>query len=80
MDIETLTSMFGWMTVINLGILIFAAAMVRVTGDFAYEVRSKIFPMDREWFDKVTYAAVTLYKIFVIVFNVVPYIALTIVA
>ena len=79
MDVETLTSFFMWMAIVNVGILIFAAVMVSVAGDFAYEVRSKIFPMEREWFDKVTYASVALYKVLWIVFTVVPYVALRIV-
>jgi len=80
MDIETVRAVFGWMSLINMGILIFAAVLFRLAGDFVFEVRSNIFPMDREFFDRVTYTGVTGYKILWIVFNVVPYFALTLVA
>lgn len=80
MDIETLTSFFMWMAIVNAGILIFGAVLFGVAGDFVYAVRGKIFHMSRESFDNTTYAFVSAYKVLWIVFNVVPYVALRIIA
>ena len=79
MDIQALTSVFMWMTIINGAILVTAAVSFSVMGDLAYASRSKIFPIEREAFNIATYASVSLYKILWVVFNIVPYVALLIV-
>ncbi|MDH3474732.1 MAG: hypothetical protein OEM59_13685 [Rhodospirillales bacterium] len=47
--------------------------------DLVYRTQSKWFPIPRETFDVVIYAFLGLFKIFWLVFNAVPYVALLIV-
>ena len=47
--------------------------------DFIYNAHGQLFHLPREAFDVVLYAFLGLYKIFILVFNLVPYVALRIV-
>jgi len=79
MDIQTLTTLFMWCTIINGGILILWTVLLAFTPDLVYRTQSKWFPIPRETFNVVIYSFLGLFKIFFLVFNVVPYVALLIV-
>ena len=79
MDIEMLARFFMWCTILNVGVLLFSFVMVTFTGNIAYKLHSKWFPMPRETFNVVMYTFIGVYKIFVFVFNIVPWIALSII-
>ena len=49
------------------------------TPNLVYRSQSLFFPIPRETFDVVMYSFLGLFKIFFLVFNVVPFIALIIV-
>ena len=80
MDIEVVTRFFMWCTIINAGLLIFWALMCFLGLGFVHRMHSKWFPMPRETFNVVMYSFLGFYKIVVIVFNIVPYVALQIIA
>jgi len=79
MDIQTLQTFFGWCTVLNLGVLIVGGLLFTVGADFVYWVRGKLFTISRETFDTVAYCSIALYKLVVIAFGLVPWIALEII-
>ena len=79
MDIQTLISFFMWCSILNLGLLMLSFIMLACAGDFVYRMHSKWFPMPRDRFNAVIYSFIGFYKIIVIVFNVVPWAALSIV-
>ena len=81
MDISTLTRFFMWCTLLNTGLLLFSFLMVAqgIGGDFVYRMHSKWFPMPRDNFNAALYLIIGIYKIFVFVFNLVPWVALTII-
>ena len=79
MDIQTLTTFFMWCTILNVALLLFSSLMCICAADWAYRIHNKWFSISRETFNVAIYSFIGLYKIFVIVFNVVPYIALLIV-
>jgi hypothetical protein len=79
MDIPTLKSFFMWCTIINVGLLLFWTLMYFVAKDLVYRIQSKIFPLQKETFTVVFYCFLGLYKIFVMIFNIVPFIALSII-
>ena len=79
MEIQTLTTFFMWCTILNGGLLILSSLILLFAGDFVYGIHGKWFPMPRETFNVVIYAFLGLFKIFVLVFNVVPYVALLII-
>ena len=79
MDIQALTTFFMWCTIINGDMLVLAAIMFTVAPDFVYRKQSKWFPISRETFNVAMYSFIGLFKILVLVFNVVPYVALLII-
>ena len=79
MDIQILTSFFMWCSIINGGLLIFWTLMVMAAPELVYRTQRRWFAIPRETFDVVIYAFLGLYKIFFLVFNLVPYLALVIV-
>lgn len=76
MDIQTLTTFFMWCTVIDGGILILWTLMFALAPDLIYRIQSGFFPIHRETFNAVMYSFLGLFKIFFLVFNLVPYLAL----
>jgi len=81
MNIEMLTEFFMWCTILNVAFLVLSLSVVAFGfgGDFVYRMHSKWFPMPQETFNTVMYSFIGIYKIFVFVFNIVPWIALTII-
>lgn len=78
MDIQTLTIFFKWCTIINGGILILWAVFMMFAPNIVYRTQSIWFPIPRETFNVVIYSFLGVFKIFFLMFNVVPFIALLI--
>ncbi|MHC4113857.1 MAG: DUF6868 family protein [Planctomycetota bacterium] len=79
MDIQTLTTFFMWCTILNVALLVFSSLICICAGDWAYRMHSKLFSIPRETVNVVMYSFIGLYKILVLVFSLIPYIALLIV-
>ena len=79
MDIQTLTSFFMWCTIINGGLLVLWTIIYLLAPNLVYRTQSKWFPLPRETFNVVFYSFLGLFKVFFLIFNVVPYVALLIV-
>lgn len=80
MDIHTLRAFFMWCTIINYAVLILWFLILACAGGWVYKMHSKWFPISREAFNVAIYSFVGLYKIFILVFNLIPFVALAIVA
>ena len=79
MDITIVRAFFMWCTIINGALLIISFLICSFAGDWVYRMHSKWFPISREAFNVAIYSFFGLYKIFFWVFNLVPYIALSII-
>lgn len=79
MDIQTLTNFFMWCSIINGALLSFWTIICIFAPDLMYRTQNKWFPMPRETFNVVIYSFIGLFKIFFLIFNVVPFVALLIV-
>lgn len=79
MDIQTLTSFFMWCTIINGGLLLLWALAHLIAPDLVYRTQKIWFPIPKETFTLVFYSFIGLFKIFVMIFNLVPYLALLII-
>tara|TARA_B100000315_G_scaffold246593_1_gene274067 strand:- start:5018 stop:5266 length:249 start_codon:yes stop_codon:yes gene_type:complete len=81
MTIEFIREVLGWCTVINFGILLWWFLWVRLAHDWVYHLQKKWFikQLSEELFDAFNYAGIGLFKISIILFNLVPYVALSIV-
>lgn len=80
MTIDILKNVLLWSMIINFGILLWWFVWVMCAGGFIYRVHSKMFKISEEQFRMINYGGMGLYKLFIIFFNVIPYIALQIVA
>ncbi|MBP7275969.1 MAG: hypothetical protein KBA51_07180 [Kiritimatiellae bacterium] len=79
MDIQMLTRFLMWCTILNFGFLMCSFLLLSFAGDLVYKMHSKGFPMSRETFNAVVYAFLGVYKLLIIVFNFVPWVALMII-
>lgn len=80
MDVQLLTGFFLWCTIINGGLLIFWVLAQVAIPKLVYRTQAAFFPMEREKFNQVFYLFLGIYKVCFIIFNVVPLIALLIMA
>ncbi len=80
MDLQMLTAFFMWCTIINFGILMLSSVVLMFASDFVYGVHSKWFQISRESYNVVMYSYLGLFKVGLIVFSLVPYLALLIIA
>ena len=79
MEIQTLTRFFMWCTIINAGLLILTSIVGIFFADFSFRMNHRFFSISREAFNVVLVCFIGIFKIFVIVFNIVPYVALLII-
>lgn len=79
MNITAVKKFFMWCTIINIGLLLLSSFICISLGDFCYKMNSRWFPITRETFDIAIFSFIALYKLFIWVFNIVPYLALLII-
>ncbi|HLK15088.1 MAG TPA: hypothetical protein VKT78_09805 [Fimbriimonadaceae bacterium] len=76
MSASTLQSFFLWCAAINYGLLILWFVLIRLPHPWLYNLSGKPFRMSEEQFDALNLAGIIAYKIAIIMFALVPYIAL----
>jgi hypothetical protein len=79
MTIEILSSILGWATVINLGIVTVWFLVFTFCHDGVFRLHSKWFKLSEERFDTIHYAGMAFYKIGTYLLNLAPYLAIQIV-
>ncbi len=79
MDIQTLTTFFMWCTIINGALFVCSTTVFILAPDVLYRIQSRWFSIPRETFNVAFYSLLGFFKIVLLVFNVVPYVALLIV-
>ncbi len=79
MTVDIFLGVLGWSAVINFGLLTWWFLWILFAHDFVYRIHSKWFKISAEKFDAIHYAGIAFYKVTIIVFNVVPYLALQII-
>ncbi len=80
MTTANLSDFFMWCSVINGLLLLFSTAYVCLAGDFVYRQQQRFFAISRDQFTLFIYGFLGLYKLLWIVLNVVPFIALQLLA
>lgn len=76
MNIETVHRVLLWCAVINYGILLVWFFFFILGHDWMYQFHGKWFRLSVDQFDMLHYAGISIYKIGIILLNLVPYIAL----
>ncbi|MFT4561838.1 MAG: hypothetical protein ACI9BW_001580 [Gammaproteobacteria bacterium] len=80
MSIETLGAILAWSAVLNMGILLWWAVLLIVAHDWLFRFHGRWFKLSLEKFDCIQYAGLGFYKLAILMFNIVPYLAIRIIA
>lgn len=79
MNIERTREFFLWCAIINYGVLLLWFLAFKFAHNGMFRLHRRWFRLSEEQFDAIHYAAMALYKIGIILFNLVPYLAFRIV-
>ena len=79
-DMATLTTFFGWCSIINIGILIFSVIMIAVFKDAMIKLHGCLFGVPQHDPPAIYLHILGNYKMAVFILNIVPYFALKIMA
>ncbi len=80
MTTETLTEFLGWVSVINIVVLLISGILVILMRGPISKVHSKVFGLDQKDLGRAYFQYLSQYKIAMIVLSIAPYIALKIMA
>ena len=79
MSLEMLGYLLLWCTVINYAVLLVWFLFLVLAHDWVHRLHGRWFRLTTEQFDSIHYAGMAVYKIGILLFNLVPYVALLIV-
>jgi len=79
MDLEQLTELFKWMTIISCGLLALSAVLVMLLKDALCKMHAKLFGMKEQDVLIASYTYLGNFKVLIIIFNIVPYISLLVI-
>ena len=80
MTTELLRDTLAWCSAINIGLLLFWVLWMILAHDFVYRMHGRWFRMSVERFDAIHYTGMLFFKMCIFLFNIVPYLALRILA
>lgn len=80
MSLDLARDILLWCTVINYAVLVLWFLVFRSAHGWMYRLHGRWFRLSPEQFDAIHYGAMALYKIGILLLNLVPYLALRIVA
>lgn len=78
MTIEILKSFFMWSLVLNYSILLLWLVLIGFARNFFHRIQSLAFPISQEKLIAYNYLMYGIFKLAIIVFNLVPFIVLSI--
>ncbi len=78
MTLATLTTFFGWMTVLHFALITFAAVMIYGLGDWATGLHARMFNLKQDDVRQTYYHWLGTYKLLIFVFALVRWLALKI--
>ena len=79
-DYSTLTEFLGWCTVINSSLLAIAAISLMTMQGWIAPLHSRMFKVSEEHLSRYYFQYLGNFKLLVLVLNLVPYVALKIIA
>jgi hypothetical protein len=80
MSLEQLAALLGWMTVINMVIMVLSAILLAGLKGILGRYHSKLFAVSAEEVAAASCNYLGRFKVLIIVFNLTPYIALRLIA
>ncbi len=79
MNIRMVRKALLWCAIINYGLLLWWCLYFMLAQDWMHQVAGAWFHISAEQFDAINFAGILFYKIAIVLFNIVPCIALYIV-
>ncbi|NNL56163.1 MAG: hypothetical protein HKO71_00295 [Pseudomonadales bacterium] len=80
LTLSAATTFLGWCTLINSGVLVYATVMLFFFRGPAKSIHTRLSGLSAEELDRAYFKFLGDYKLLILVFNLVPYIALKIIA
>ena len=80
MNVDAVAEFLGWCTVISFGVMTIQSLAILSLRDWMTRLHARMFRLDEDSLRRSYFQYLALFKIAVIVFNFVPYIALKIMA
>jgi hypothetical protein len=77
-ETQTVRRFLAWCLILNYGVLIIWFVVFIAAHDQIYDLHSRWFAITRSEFDVAMYYSMAIYKIGVMLFNLMPYLALRI--
>ena len=78
MSVDIVRNFLLWCTVINYVLLVIWFLLYVLPHEWLYRILGRWFRLTAEQFDAVNFAGIALYKLGILLFNLVPYLALRI--
>jgi hypothetical protein len=75
-----LTEFLGWVSILNIGMLLFAGFVLVIMKSFVTGVHSKIFSIPEDELPAIYFKYLSHYQTLTLIFAIAPYIALKIMA
>jgi len=79
MTLEVVRDVIAWSAVLNFALLAVWFLVFSLAHGWMYRIHGKWFTLSVESFDAIHYGGMAFFKLCIIIFNVVPYLALRIV-
>jgi len=80
MEIDTVREALLWAAVINYGVLLWWFLIFAFARNWLHRFHGRWFQISTEQFDAIHYGGMAIYKVGILLLNLVPYLALLIVA
>jgi len=80
MMIEDFRAFMGWCSVFNAGVLVLWSLTIVLARGPIHRVHRSMFKLSEERFDEIHYHLIGIYKMSILALNVVPYLALRVIA
>lgn len=76
MDLDQVTQVFMWMTIVNVGVLVLSTVVTMALMKTMCRTHARMFGIKEEQVAAAAYGYLGAYRLLVLVFNIVPYLAL----
>ena len=79
MNLDQVTQLFKWMTIINVVVFILSSVLAIVLKDVTCRMHARLFGIQEKTVASVAYGYLGGYRLLILVLNIVPYISLLLV-
>jgi hypothetical protein len=77
MSLEVLRNFFLWCTIINYGLLVLWLVIFVFAHELVQRIHGRWFHLSHDQFDIINYAGISIYKLGIMLFNLVPFVVLS---